>query len=401
MARTPGKRPKGRWIALGVLGLLVTVGLVAFLVVRPNAAPPTIRTQDVTVTRTTEKVTVSLTGTLAAARQAELSFGAAGKVTAVAATVGERVTQGAVLARIDDTTLRDAVALAQAQLTAAQANLTSVRKTSGATSAQISSARAQVNSADARLASARSQLASATITAPFDGTVAAVNIDVGDQTTGGAPTSSGIASASGVSVTGVASTGSQAAIVIVTPDAWVVNASVGPADVASLKAGQSATVSVQGTSVTAPATVRTVGIVASTASGATAFPVTLDVQGNPTGLYYGASVNVLVDAGTFGDLLTLPTNALTSQGQATTVQKLVDGQPVTTPVTTGKVFGDRTQVVSGLSEGDVVRVTTRVAPQGQRTGFPGFGGGSGSGGMGPGGGTGPGGAAPPGGGTRG
>lgn len=382
MARTSSWR-KGRWIALG-LGALVVVGLVVFLVVRPGPNQPVVRTQDTTVTRTTERITITLTGTLASAQQAELSFGVPARVTAVGAVVGQPVTKGTVLAQVDDTSLRDAVNLASAQLAAAQANLTSVRSAKGATAAQIASARAQVSSADARLASARTQLAQATLTAPFDGTVAAVNIEVGDQTTSGAPSSSGLATGS----TGLtsAATAAQAAIVVVTANAWIVNASVGPADVGSLVAGQPATVTVQGTAVTARATLRTVGIVASTTSGATAFPVTLAVEGSPAGLYYGASTNVVVDAGTLADLLTVPTNAIATQGSATTVQKVVNGAPVTTPVTTGKVFGDRTQILSGLAEGDLVRVTTRVLPQGMRSGFPGFGGGgTGSGGGAPGG----------------
>ena len=367
MARTTGTTSRRRWIVVGVVTTLALALVAGFLLLRStNGARPTTRTDDVAVTRSTEQVTVSLTGALASARQAELSFGAPGKVTAVTATVGQQVTQGTVLAQIDDTTLRDAVALASAQLTAARANLTQVRSTSGATPAQIASARAQVTSADARLASARNQLASASITAPFEGTVAAVTIEVGDQATGSAPTSSGLA-------TGTLGAGvGQAAIVLVTPSEWIVNGTVGPADVGALEPGQAATVTVQGTSVSAPATVRTVGIVATTTSGATAFPVTLAIQGSPVGLYYGASVNVVVDAGTFPDVISVPTAALSTEGTATTVEKVADGVATTTPVTTGQVFGERTQVTSGLAEGDLVRVTIRVTPQPRRSG--GFGG---------------------------
>ena len=365
MARTPGRFGRARWIALAALGLAIVV--IAVVLLRPpSAGEPTVTTRDVAATRTTEKVTVSLTGTLAAAQQAELSFGGAGKVTAVPATVGQKVTQGAVLAQIDDTTLRDAVSLASAQVNAARAQLTQVRSASGATSAQITSARAQVTSAEARLSSARNQLASATITAPFDGIVAAVTIAVGDQATGQAPSSSGLGSTTGV-------TAAQAAVVVVSPDGWRVNGNVGTADVAALKVDQGAQVTVQGTTVTVPAAVRTVGIVATTTSGATSFPVTLSIDGNPAGLFYGASVNVVVDAGDFSDVLTIPTSALTTSGSDATVQKVTNGTTTTTPITPGRVFGDRTEVTSGLSDGDVVRIVVRETARPQQSGVGGFG----------------------------
>lgn len=376
MARTPGKKPKKRWIVLGVAGLVLVAGVVAFLVLRPGqTTQPVTRTQQLTVSTSTEQVTLSMTGALASGRQAELGFGASGTVTSVAATVGQQVTKGATLATIDDTVLRNNVALAAAQLTAARANLTQVTGTSSSTSAQVASARAQVNSADARLAAARASLASATIVAPFDGTVAAVNLTVGNQASGQAASASGLGS-------GTASAGSTSAIVLIDPKAWVVNGTVGAADVGTLKPGQTATIQVQGTTVTAPATVHTVGIVATTTNGATSFPVTLQVEGSPQGFYYGASVNVTVNAGTYPDIITLPTAALTTVGTTTTVQKLVDGQPVTTPVTLGKVFGDRTQVTAGLADGDTVQITIRVNPNAQRSGgvgFPGLGGGAGGG----------------------
>ncbi len=373
MARTPGRKIRKRWFALGAVAL-VAIAVVAFFVFRPESGQPTTRTQDVTVTKSTEQITVSMTGTLASARQAELSFGASGTVTSVPATVGKAVSQGTVLATIDDSVLQDNVALASAQLTAARANLTQVSGTSGATSAAIASARAQVNSAQAKLSSAQTNLASATITAPFDGVVAAVNVSVGNTASGQAAAASGIGAA-----TGMASSASQSAIVLIDPHAWIVNGNVGAADVGALKADQSATLRVQGTTVTAPAAVRTVGIVASTTSGTTAFPVTLRVEGNPAGLYYGASVDVSVNAGTYADILTIPTNAITTTGTTTTVQKLVDGAPVATPVTLGKVFGDRTQVIAGLAEGDLLRVTLRTNPQRSAGGFGGFGGPGGSG----------------------
>ena len=112
-------------------------------------------------TKTTEQVTVNLTGTLAPQNQANLSFASAGTVTSVSAVVGSTVSAGQVLATIDDTQLRNAVTLAQANVTAARTSYSTVASTSGVTRAQLSNAQAQVDSAVAKLSSAKTSLSQA------------------------------------------------------------------------------------------------------------------------------------------------------------------------------------------------------------------------------------------------
>jgi HlyD family secretion protein len=72
---------------------------------------------------------------------------------------------------------------AEAGVAAAQANL--ARATSDPTAATLAGALAQVAQAEAGLESARLNLAKATLTAPFAGTVASINVDVGDLAAGG------------------------------------------------------------------------------------------------------------------------------------------------------------------------------------------------------------------------
>ena len=392
-----GRRRRGR-IGLIVAGTVVLLGalLAGFMLLRPQpAASVTTRTFTSPVTKTTEQLTVNLTGTLAPQKEADLSFGTSGKVTAVSATVGQTVKTGQVLATIDDTQLKNAVTLAQANVDAAQASLDSVESGTSPTDAQIANAQAQVNSAQAKLDSAKASLSQAQLTSTIDGTVASVNLTVGNQVSGsggsgGSSGTSGASSGSSASGTGGSASGSSssgtAQVVVISPTSWMVNSTVGPADRASIQPGQAVTATVTGTTTTTTGKVNTVGVVATTSGGTTTFPVNVLLDGNPAGLYDGVSVNLAVTTGTFPDVLTVPTLALTTSSGATTVEKVVDGQAQTTQVETGKIFGDRTQITSGLAEGDQVQITMRSQAGAQRSAsaggiqFPGFGGAGGAGG---------------------
>ncbi|SMO73827.1 efflux RND transporter periplasmic adaptor subunit [Propioniciclava tarda] len=382
-ATTPSRvqkptRPRRKWLwVAGAMVIVLALAGAVFMLLRPQTPVATTRTFTLPVTKTTEQVTVNLTGTLAPQNQANLSFASAGTVTSVSAVVGSTVSAGQVLATIDDTQLRNAVTLAQANVTAARTSYSTVASTSGVTRAQLSNAQAQIDSAVAKLSSAKTSLSQARLTTPIAGTVASVNLTVGSQVGSG---SSGGASAAGV----LGSSGSAAAsaqIVVISPTSWLVNGTVGPADVASLKPGQPVAATVTGTTVTTTGKVNTVGIVATTSSGSTTFPVTILLDGNPAGLYDGVGVTAVVTTGTDPDVLSVPTAAISNTGGTPTVQKMVNGSPITTEVQLGKVYGDRTQVASGVAEGDLVQVTVRVAA-GQRpsgggssgVNFPGMGG---------------------------
>lgn len=376
--RTPRRTIRTRWIVAGAIALVVIAVAVTAVLLQPKAPQVIERTFTAPITKTNETTTVTLTGTLAPQNVSNLSFTSAGKVTAVSATVGATVKAGDVLATIDATQLQNAVDLANANLAAANSSASSA---SGGTSAQRASATAQVNSAKAKLASAQTALANAKLTSPIDGLVATVNIKIGDQvgTSGGASTiaSTGMSAGAGSAGAGSSAATSTAHIVVISPASWQVNATVSPADIGKMKVGQAVTATVANASTSISGKVSSVGIVATTSGTTTSFPVIVTLDGTKEGLYDGVSMNLAVTTDTLPDVVTVPTAATSSKNGETTVQKMVDGSPVTTKVTTGKVFGDRTQITSGLTEGDQVQITTRIVPGAQRSAginMPGMGG---------------------------
>ena len=359
MAARRRRHPARRWwLAGGIAAVALVVAGVWFLTRTPPATAPVYDV--VSVTRSDQTDTVALSGTIAPQTEANAMFKVGGTVSAVAVKVGDVVAKGTPLATLETRDLADAVTLADAQAATARAQLTTVEDSAQATDAQLAAARAQVRSADASLASARNRLQDATLTSPVAGTVAKVSYEVGDQVSGSSASTSSLSS-SGVSFGGIslpgASTAGAASIVVISTDAWQLDASVGTSDLPSLKPGQPVVVSPTGTSQSVRGVVDTVGIVATQNAGATAtFPVTIKITDAGVPLYSGASADALVTTAVHPQVLTVPIAAVTTTGGASTVELLRGGQPVTQPVTLGLRHGSVIEVTAGLAEGDQVLV---------------------------------------------
>ena len=327
-----------------------------------------------------------------------MNFSVSGTVTSVKVKAGDKVTKGQKLATIDDSSLQNAVDLAEANLTSAKANRTEVYDNDGSSAAK-KSANAQVTSAAAALTSAQDDLKDAVLRSPITGTVASVDLEVGD-TVGSSSSSSGNSSSTG-SLSSSSSSSSSASFVIIETAKWKVEGSIGAADLSSVKAGQKVSVTTDASTDALSGTVASVGIVATSTSddGTATFPVVINLSGNHTDLYSGTTATAVITTGSYTDVLTIPTAAIKSENNKTVVTKVSGDQTSTVEVEVGKVFGTYTQITSGLSEGDTVRISfTRTASStgsssSGQSGFS-FGGGGGFGGGLDGGGPGGGGAPP-------
>jgi multidrug efflux pump subunit AcrA (membrane-fusion protein) len=222
-----------------------------------GASSSTIR-QVVPVTRGPMSETVSADGTVAAAQTDDLSFSSSGTVTAVDVKAGDTVKAGQVLATIDSAALEGDVASAKADVASAEAKL-SDDQDAGASDAQITADETSLASAKDSLTSAQEALAGASLVATFDGTVASVDLTVGEHLgstgTGGTdPTGSGTGSGNsggnlptgntpgGGGGSGDDSSSSTAQIQVVSAGRYTVELSVDTSDVSRIKVGQAATV---------------------------------------------------------------------------------------------------------------------------------------------------------------
>ncbi len=210
--------------------------------------------------------TITAEGTVAAAQTDDLSFAVSGQVTAVNVAAGDAVVAGQVLATIDSAELEANLADAEATLAEAEATYTDAVD-SGASDAQVEVDLSAVTTATDRLASAQEDLAGARLVATFDGTVASVDLTVGEELSSGGTsgtTATGSASGSGQSAgslgsssTGLAGPGAASAsgtgsgtttstpqIRVVSSGRYTVDLSVDDSEVTDLAVGQLATVTV-------------------------------------------------------------------------------------------------------------------------------------------------------------
>lgn len=296
-------------------------------------------TQVASVTTGNMQQTESTTGTVEPAQEADLDFAVAGEVTGVDVSVGQTVTAGQTLATVAPTALQATADAAQASLTSAQASLAS-DQADGASTSQILSDEAAVTSAQSQLTSAQASLADATLTSTIAGTVASVDLTVGQQVAG---------SGSG------ADTGSSSSqVVVISTDSFIVNTTVDDTQVGKIAVGDQAVITPTNATTKVYGTVGSVGQIASGSSGVASFPVVIDVTGTPGGLHAGASANVSIIIEQLNDVVEVSTTAISYDNGKATVTVTKDGRHVPTAITTGQTSNGDTQVTSGLEAGEKV-----------------------------------------------
>jgi multidrug efflux pump subunit AcrA (membrane-fusion protein) len=145
--------------------------------------------------------------------------------------------------------------------------------------------------------------------------------------------------------------------VVISTGSYLVNSTVDSTQVSQVAVGDQATITVSGSTSNIYGTVGSVGLLASTTSGVSSFPVVIDVTGSPSGVYGGSSATVSIITEELQDVIVVPTTAIQYSGNNTNVQLDSDGKKVTRAVEIGAASGGETQVTSGLSVGDKIYVT--------------------------------------------
>jgi len=230
----------------------------------------------------------------------------------------------------------------------------------------IASSYAGLLSAQANLDTANNNLAYATLTAPGAGVIGAINAQIGEQVAGGGT--------------------NNAFMTIANTSQLAVHGTVGEADIAKLKLGQVATVTVDAVGGSSRMTGKVTALdpVATIQQGVPVYGVDITVDVPNAQVRPGMSGTANVILASRQDVLVVPNLAVRSQGNRRFVQVLKDGQPVDADVMFGISNDTVIEVTSGLQEGDtVVLPQPRAAASGQPRqqgggGFPAGGGGGGA-----------------------
>ena len=180
--------------------------------------------------------------------------------------------------------------------------------------------------------------------------MASVNLTVGQQVTGtgsgggnsgagsGSTGSTGASgSNSGNNGSGSSGSGSSSGqIVVIGTDSYIVNATVDDTQIGQIADGDQVDITPSGASTPIYGTVGSISLIGSQSSNVTTFPVVINVTGDPSGLYAGASANVSIIVKQLNNVTRVPTQAISygSNGQAT-VTEVVNGAHVVKDVTLG------------------------------------------------------------------
>jgi macrolide-specific efflux system membrane fusion protein len=356
-AAPDGRRRKRKVLVIGAAVILLAGLATGLTLAFTGGSPATglvISSETVKVTTGTIKQTVATSGTLEPATEASLNFGVSGTVTGVDVHAGQAVTAGQVLATVGTTALNADVDAAQANLASAEARLSTDEAASGSTT-EIDSDEASVTSAESSLTTAQTNLADASLTSTISGTVASVDLTVGQAVTGTGTGGGGGGSAAAAAASS-ASTSSTGQVVVIGTNSYIVNTTVDDTDIGQVAEGDQATVTPTGATTVDYGTVASIGLIATETSDVATFPVVIDVTGDPTGLYAGSTADISIIVKQLNDVVEVPTAAITynpTSGQAT-VTEVKGGKDVSVDVTVGEAALGETQITSGVSAGDSI-----------------------------------------------
>ena len=349
-------------------------------------------------------VIVSASGNIVVANEAKLVFGTGGKVDKLYVEEGDEVTEDDVLARLDTGPLELALTQAQAALEQAEYNLEKtedpysrddIRSAQAAVdaaedyldyaewmldeggglqgeeywTAEVSRAKANLLAAEAQLdamldapdkdeieimemlvdvaeqalAEAQKQLDEATITAPFDGLVAGVYVKEGD----------------------IIPSPTMTIIHLIDPSSMELNAEVDEIDIPDVKLGQRAIIEVDALpDEQLEGVVTLIGSLPIVEAGLVLYEVKFgfDVP-QVYNLKIGMSAIADIILEERSNVLLVPNRAITQDSQGNPIVKVMVNEEIEErPVVTGISDGFDTEIVDGLSEGDVVMIETKVKP---------------------------------------
>jgi len=260
-------------------------------------------------------------------------------------------------ANVNDSSVQQAAA----QVASARANLDNLKNTPAPEDVQV--AELAVKQAQISLDQAKANMKKSQLIAPFDGVVADLNIQVGQQ-----------------------SSASAQPVILVDLSRLEAQVNVGETDLPRVKVGEAVQVTFDALpGQTYTATVTEVALVGTTTQGVVNYPVTvaLDKPDTSTSLSAsqqirpGMTANVTIVVEQRDNILLVPNRAVKTSGKQKIVTVIKDGKPAPVNVTLGMSSDTQSEVTSGLNEGDVVQVQQTTTTTSGGGGFGGPGGGIG------------------------
>ena len=274
-----------------------------------------------------ESVVSSITaGTVEAQQQTELAFGTSGRVQKVYAIVGQKVREGDILASLENNDLNTILLHAEREYARTQklfqANLAS---------------KVGLDESRRNFEIAKSNLEKAQIRAPFDGLVTEVNLEIGELAQGKTPSGKPL-------------------IRLIDLKPRLVKGEIDEVDLAKVKEGDNARIKIMAarTQPFAASVSQVVPYVNTTKEQDRTSKVELKIADESIVIPVGASADIEIVTEAKLAQVAVPSRAILGHGSQRYIYKYNGQRIVKTPVRVGVGNYERTEVVEGLSLGEIV-----------------------------------------------
>ncbi len=240
-----------------------------------TATPTSIPTVVLSANSAAASNTVSASGQVVPIQKVQLSFPLTGVAKTVDVKEGDIVKAGQTLATLDPAILEAQVREDQADVASAQTQVDYLRRVGVRSQEDLDGAQAAVDKAQALLDSAKATLAEATLTAPFDGMIAEVDLSPAETVVPGQ-------------------------IVIIMGDLTkfqIETTDLSERDAPNVKAGQTATISIQALNQKFTGKVSDVARISTTVGGDVVYKATIQLDTQPQGLLWGMTTDVTIRTG--------------------------------------------------------------------------------------------------------
>ena len=237
----------------------------------PTAIPTVVLSSNPAATSNT----VSASGQVVPVQHVQLSFPLTGVAKTVEVKAGDIVTAGQTLATLDTSVQEAQVRENQADVATAQTQIHLLRRLGTTSQEDLDGAQASVDRAQAILDSAKATLAEATLTAPFNGTIAEVDLSPAETVVPGQ-------------------------IVMVMGDLTkfqIETTDLSERDAPNVKVGQTAAVSIAALNKQFTGKVSDMARISTTVGGDVVYKATIQLDTQPQGLLWGMTTDVTIQTG--------------------------------------------------------------------------------------------------------
>ncbi|MEI6462471.1 MAG: efflux RND transporter periplasmic adaptor subunit [bacterium] len=332
-----------------ILAIILAIGAVVFFATRSKT---TVATDNVTYEKVSKgdiNLTVSGTGSVVSKTTQNVVSKVQSKVTEVDVKVGDKVTKGQVIAKFDDFDLQQAEKSAEYNYNAAYYRREQLKSAPVKDDNAIKQAQQQLNAASVSVDSAKNSLNNAIITSPIDGTIITLNVKVNDF-------------------------GSLTAPVAIVQDLSSLEAqlNVNEIDINKVKVGQSVDLTIDAIDGVRKDKITKIEDNGLNVNGVINYIVRADIE-KIDGLKTAMTINADIAVQDKLNVLRIPAVSVKIANNVSTVQvvktgssltKLTSNDIETKTIETGLNNNSYIEVISGLSEGDLVVTSVTKASGG-------------------------------------